>query len=74
MRATLTFHLPEDADGFHLASQAGNLAAALSDILQALRNRMKYEEPCRDGAKELVAIWELVWDLLHDRGLDPCDL
>jgi len=74
MRATLTFNLPEDADDFRLAGKATELAAALGDILQALRNRMKYEEPCREGVKELDAIWELVWDLLHDRGLDPHEL
>jgi hypothetical protein len=44
MKAKLTFNLPEDQAEFDLATQGGNMYAALWDISQELRTLWKYEE------------------------------
>jgi len=43
-RATLTFHIPEEADEFRCALHGGTYKSALWSFDQYLRNRVKHEQ------------------------------
>lgn len=55
MKASLTFDLPEDAEEYRLASQAGAMHAALSDFDNWLRGQIKYHAD-DVSTEELVVI------------------
>jgi hypothetical protein len=56
MTATLTFTLPEEAEEFRLASNAGALAAALQTIDQELRQLIKYGDISEELSARLTDI------------------
>lgn len=51
MKATLEFNLPEERYEHVLAINAGALLSALSEIRQAIRSILKYEEHVSDETR-----------------------
>lgn len=63
---TMTFSLPEEQGEFDHAILGTEWYLATYEIVNELRNRVKY------GDKEdLAGFHEWVWEMLNDRGLDP---
>ena len=67
MIATLTFTLPEDAEDFRLANQAGAMSAALTSFDEYLRGQAKYVEP--EARDDIYAIRERFWEEMRDHGV-----
>lgn len=56
MKATLEFNLPEEQDEFRVASDAGSTMSAVEDVLNYIRNRLKYEDLPADVAEALEEV------------------
>ena len=70
MKAKLTFNLPEDQAEFDLATQGGNMYAALWDISQELRTLWKYEELSEEEWKIVERIRESFYDILQKNNIN----
>ena len=66
MKAKITFNLPEDQAEFDLATQGGNMYAALWDISQELRTLWKYEELSEEEWKIVERIRNKFFEKLED--------
>ena len=70
MKAILEFDLPDDSDEFRLASTASNWYAALWDLDQYLRSRIKYEDTISDEAYDAVqAARDKLYEILSERNI-----
>lgn len=49
-----------------MATQAGEMSCALSDIKNYIRSRLKYEDPGSEATKDLEHIRELITDRVRD--------
>lgn len=70
MTAYLRFRLPQDDEEYRLASHAPRYAAALEDIAQEVRRRVKYGELSPAEAKVWNEVYEMVWRIRVDRGVE----
>lgn len=66
MRVILEFNLPEEREEYLMATQAGEMSCALSDIKNYIRSRLKYEDPGSEATKDLEHIRELITDRVRD--------
>ena len=64
--ATLAFTLPDDADDFRAASNAGKLCLALSDLDQQLRAWVKYGHEFKTAGEALAAARDELHRLLDE--------
>lgn len=71
MKATLIFDLPEDAHDLKYALAGCNALICISDILDQIRSKLKYDagcfKDCDDRTLEMVR--DYIADLKHDREL-----
>ena len=67
MKAKLTYNLPEDEKDFNMACKAGDMASALRDVGQYLRNVDR-----RETGDDIEKIRKEFYDILthHDINLD----
>lgn len=65
MRATLEFNLPEEDALFLAAAHAGELASALSEIAEHLRNREKHGGLGEEAAAEVSKARRVVAEVLE---------
>jgi len=56
MKATLEFNLPEEQEEFRVASDAGSTMSVVEDVLNYIRNRLKYEDLPADVAEALEEV------------------
>jgi hypothetical protein len=74
MKATLTFDTVEDAAELRIAINIPGVMRVLSDLEQALRDKLKYDQDLSDGVCEALAkVRELLWEGLTEEGLCPSD-
>lgn len=66
MRATLTFDLPEDAEGFELYRQAPRMYLALTNFRVWLRAAKKYHEVPPDAEE----VWTEFHEILASEGVE----
>ncbi len=66
MRATLSFHLPDDQAEYDAARLGREALSALSDIDQHCRAILKHGKPSKDAAALAQAIREMIGDELRD--------
>ena len=59
-QATLSFHLPEEAAEFKLASDAGDLHSALHSVYAYVRRELKYGQNTEEAIKHLEEIRALI--------------
>jgi hypothetical protein len=69
-KATLTFNLPDEKPEFEYAQKGIDYSIVLSEVLEYIRRRLKYEEPNEGETKELEAIRELICQEATERKLD----
>jgi hypothetical protein len=70
MKAILEFDLPDDNDDFKLANNASNWYAAMWDLDQYLRSRIKYEDTISsDTYDALQAARDKLYEILNDRNI-----
>lgn len=67
MIAKLIFKLPGDRYEYETAFRAADWRNTVYDIVNELREKTKYTE----APKELHTLYDWVWELLSERGLDP---
>jgi hypothetical protein len=69
MKGVLSFDLPEEEEAFRLAQDGGEWKFVLMDVLDHIRNKIKYEQ--LDEAKENAyeEFRELIWNTINDRNL-----
>ena len=58
MKATLTFHLPEEQVEFDMAQQGARYRAALDDVSDQLRTWRKHGHEFSTPGDMLEAVWE----------------
>lgn len=74
MKATLTFDTVEDADELRIAINIPGVMRVLSDLEQALRDKLKYDQDLSDGTRNALSkVRELLWEGLTEEGLCPSD-
>jgi hypothetical protein len=69
-KGVLSFDLPEEEEAFRLAQEGAEWKYVLLDVLNHLRNKIKYEQPV--DHKKIAAydeIRELIWTTIADRNL-----
>lgn len=69
MKATLTFTLPEDREDFDDAVRGSEWKQAVRDVMDELRNRIKYGELPEAEVATLEAVRSMVLEVLDGRGL-----
>ncbi len=58
---TITFNLPEEREELETILSAGNMASAIYDFGQELRNKTKYDDPGKTVTwGELKDMWYLI--------------
>jgi hypothetical protein len=62
--AKLEFNLPDERHEFDQACRAGDYVATLSDVLNHIRQRLKYEKTTKGQADDLEAIRRIIYDSL----------
>ena len=74
MKATLTFDTVEDAAELRIAINIPGVMRVLSDLEQALRNKLKHDQDLPDGVRDALSkVRELLWEGLTEEGLCPSD-
>ncbi len=67
MNGLLTFKLPEEKEDFEMAQKGWDYRHVLSDILEDLRNKYKYQDKTTVDIQEFR---EFIYDLIKDRNLE----
>lgn len=67
MKAILEFTLPDEAEEYRLANQAGAMHAALWEIGEYLRSQYKYVDS--DQRDDILAIRARYYAILDERGV-----
>lgn len=64
MKATLEFTLPEESTEFAWASRAGDLAGAITEVDDRLRNWLKHDCGPKDRDDALQSIRDMLADVI----------
>jgi hypothetical protein len=69
-KGVLSFDLPEEEEAFRLAQEGGEWKYVMMDVLNHIRNKIKYGQPM-DHVKihAYDEIRELIWTTINDRNL-----
>jgi hypothetical protein len=71
MKATLTFHLPDDEYEYRAASEGQRARCVLHDVAEAIRRKTKYSsaEDSNDTVDAYEAIRRLFYDACDEHGI-----
>lgn len=68
-KVVLSFELPEESSEFRAAQDGAEWRAVMQDLLEHIRNQLKYQNPPATKAAAYEEFRELIWNTISDRGL-----
>lgn len=68
-KGVLSFDLPEEEAAFRLAQEGGEWKYVMMDVLNHIRNKIKYEQLGEAKENAYEEIRELIWNTINDRNL-----